>query len=1103
MTQDPIQKIGKYEIVEELGRGAMGIVYKARDPLIGRLVALKTVTPGLLTDLDLLKRFYREAQSAGKLQHPNIVVIHDLGESDGLPYIAMELVEGESLQKTIARRAPMPLAQKLRMMVQLCHGLGYAHQHGVVHRDVKPANILVKPDGTVKVVDFGIVHLTDTGMTASGTVLGTVSYMSPEQLRGEHVDARSDIFSVGVVMYELLSYQKPFDGPNIPAIMLKIASEDPAPLGSLVPGIPSALEQAVGKCLRKDSEERFQNLDDLAFELEPLARELQRGVVDGMIEQGREFLAQGEFARAEEVLRSALALDSSHDVAKALMAKAQTELRRLKISARVQLYMDEGRHLLDQGKYAEAGQAFEEVLRLDSQHGQARGLLQAAREALAKAAEVHKRLLEAKRAVSEGDLTLAESELGKALVVDAEHTEVVSLLDKIREERAARERRLRLREGVSSARDMLRQERYEEALGQIEMLHKEFPQEAEVKHLLATARQKIEQQQQLRKAFSEVKALLEQQRFKEAIDLAETVRFQFPQETESSRLYEFARTEHSLAERRQRLEFEVTALQEQIKAQEYDAALERGERLQREFPASVELARLVMLARSERQAVQREKQIKEARMSVQTLWDAGKLEEAARAAETALASFPEDLALNRLCSAIRDQLERQRAAKPVDADSMVEAVASATQIVAGTPSEEVAPTGVYPDETGRSASAELKPGLIASAAGSGSPAIEVCQPRQDVHPAVAQTTGTQSPDSGIQELWPPVPEEQSKPPWRSRLTLVAATVLVAALGGAGYVLLHKPRPQPASRQVPAPPSASPMRPAPSATTAAGVVAGRVADDAGAAIAGVRVTASAQSGKVSDSTSAADGSFRLEKLESGSYVIRAEAPTGYSPPPEARIELSKSQERRIDISLTRPAALRPETVGNMGPASGASTPAKGSSAVGSRQPAKQAASLESGRAVQKQASTVATERTGQLVVSANVTGARIIIDGKDSGEVTPHTFPALPARSHTVAVMKEGSQTASSGFVVQAGDSVTANLQLVPPTVEPGELEFITEPPGVEVFIDDKSYGPSPVTTPLAPGVHTYSVKKGRQVKTGSFKVGAGSFFQKKITFGNN
>src|SRR5579885_3274351 len=152
----------------------MGVVYKARDPAIGRLVALKTLTPELLSDPELLRRFYREARSAGNLQHLNIVTIYDLGESEGRPYIAMEFVEGESLQKIIARQDPIPLALKLRIISQCCQGLDHAHKHGVIHRDVKPANILVKNDGTAKVVDFGIAHLESTTITKTGVFMGTV-----------------------------------------------------------------------------------------------------------------------------------------------------------------------------------------------------------------------------------------------------------------------------------------------------------------------------------------------------------------------------------------------------------------------------------------------------------------------------------------------------------------------------------------------------------------------------------------------------------------------------------------------------------------------------------------------------------------------------------------------------------------------------------------------------------------------------------------------------------------------------------------------------------------------------------------------------------------
>jgi serine/threonine protein kinase len=183
-------------------------------------VALKTLIPGALESPELLKRFYREAQAAGSLEHPNIVTVYDLGEANGLPYIAMEFVQGESLDKIISRRPQLTVAHKLKILTQLCRALAYAHSRGIVHRDVKPGNILVKDDGTVKVVDFGIVHLAATGMTLEGAVLGTFSYMSPEQVRGETVDTRSDIFSVGLVMYELLAYRKAFDGPNLTAVML-------------------------------------------------------------------------------------------------------------------------------------------------------------------------------------------------------------------------------------------------------------------------------------------------------------------------------------------------------------------------------------------------------------------------------------------------------------------------------------------------------------------------------------------------------------------------------------------------------------------------------------------------------------------------------------------------------------------------------------------------------------------------------------------------------------------------------------------------------------------------------------------------------------------
>jgi len=216
------KKIGKFEIIGELGRGAMGVVYRGKDPFIGRTVAIKTITGNFTDNPDLLERFYREARAAGGLQHPNIVTIYDMGEDNGTPYIAMELLEGDDLSHMVEKEKeeggqnPLPASIKLNYIVQVCRALEFAHKRNIVHRDIKPGNIVVTNDGTVKVVDFGIARLTDTSSTSSGMLIGTIDYMSPEQIRGEKVDGRSDIWAVGVMMYEILTYTKPFQAETSP-----------------------------------------------------------------------------------------------------------------------------------------------------------------------------------------------------------------------------------------------------------------------------------------------------------------------------------------------------------------------------------------------------------------------------------------------------------------------------------------------------------------------------------------------------------------------------------------------------------------------------------------------------------------------------------------------------------------------------------------------------------------------------------------------------------------------------------------------------------------------------------------------------------------------
>lgn len=268
MPQTEKQQIGRYEILEEIGRGAMGVVFKGHDPLISRLVAVKTITAGVAENPALLERFYREARSAGGLQHPNIVTIYELAESGGAPFIAMEYLEGESLEKIIARKPALPLATRLGYVLQTCRALDYAHRRGVIHRDVKPANIVVTRDGVVKVVDFGIARLASASQTQTGTLLGTLAYMSPEQLRGQNAAARADTWALGVVLYELLAYQRPFRGENHGALLMSILQKEPMPIREVVPQCPVALERVVLKALRKNEKERYQSMEELLKDLE-------------------------------------------------------------------------------------------------------------------------------------------------------------------------------------------------------------------------------------------------------------------------------------------------------------------------------------------------------------------------------------------------------------------------------------------------------------------------------------------------------------------------------------------------------------------------------------------------------------------------------------------------------------------------------------------------------------------------------------------------------------------------------------------------------------------------------------------------------------------
>jgi len=284
-----LERIGRYQVLERVGKGGMGVLYRGFDPVLDREVAIKLMLTDFNEDTDQMRpRFYREARAAAKLNHRNIVTIFEFAEESNVPYIVMEFLRGTPLGARINGQPPLSIDDKLNIVAQLCDGLSYAHEQGVVHRDVKPDNVFILEDGSVKLLDFGIAKLTSSNLTRQGDVLGSASYMSPEQVGGsDSVDGRADVFSTGVMLYELLTGHKPFEADAPTAVILKILKDDPTPIDTYVQGLPPQLVAAVLKALAKKPEDRWPSADALGRELQLIRKSLPAATSTAELDETR------------------------------------------------------------------------------------------------------------------------------------------------------------------------------------------------------------------------------------------------------------------------------------------------------------------------------------------------------------------------------------------------------------------------------------------------------------------------------------------------------------------------------------------------------------------------------------------------------------------------------------------------------------------------------------------------------------------------------------------------------------------------------------------------------------------------------------------------
>jgi|GEM_PF-2606853 len=548
-------KIGKYDVTEVIGRGGMGVVYKATDPQIGRFVAIKMITGGFAGDPDLLKRFYREAQSTGSLQSPNIVTVYDLGDQDGNPYLVMEYLEGVSLESIISSRRPLSLSTKLGIMVDVCHGLSYAHQRGVIHRDIKPANVMVSNDGTAKIVDFGIAHIGDKGMTRTGQIVGSLSFMSPEQIQSKPIDARSDIFSTGVVLYQLITNNLPFEGENTGATLMKIISEPPPPLKNFVSVYPPQLESVILRALAKDREERYPSVDDFAIDLSALREQVKQEEVTQHLHDAHALVAQGELLKARDQLVQVLKIDRQNTTATNLLRELQQRLRGAERLGQVQKLRLQAEELFAQEQFEAALADLDLALKLDKNNAECQQLREKVAAAHERAQKLQQALNAAEAAHSQGKLEVAKQAVEAALSVAPNDTHAKALYRAIARDWDDRLRQAQVDNLLRDAQKQMHLGKFTKAIEILKQAQGLDPGAPQIRALMDAVLAKRE----VERIGTEIEEALNRDDYVNAgVKATEALR-RFPEERNLLKLLAVADKQRELAARRQFIEEQLAA----------------------------------------------------------------------------------------------------------------------------------------------------------------------------------------------------------------------------------------------------------------------------------------------------------------------------------------------------------------------------------------------------------------------------------------------------------------------------------------------------------------------------------------------------------------
>jgi serine/threonine-protein kinase len=607
------KKIGKYEILDVIGKGGMGIVYRAKDPFLDRIVAIKMMTISYADYPDLLQRFYREAKSTANLTHPNIVTVYELGEHEGSPYMAMQYLEGSSLESLIRSQTQLPILQKIDIIIQVCHGLAYAHQREIVHRDIKPGNIMVLKDGSVKIVDFGIARIGDTNFTRTGQFMGSLNYMSLEQLNEKlQVDQRTDVYSTGVVLYQFLTGALPFEAESTGATLMKIFNEQPPPFSKFLSSFPPELETITLKALAKDRDQRYSTADEFALDLTQLHDRLKEEVIAHHMRVAEEFLQRNELFRANEELLAVLKIDKQHSRATSLLRSLRKQIEKEQSVERARQFKEQAEEAFRREEFDPALSLLDQAISLDTTNPnlqELRGKVQAAKS---EAEHVRQVLQKVENAHRSGNLDTAMQAIEEVLALRPNDTRVKSLHRIIQKELDDRLKQKRLDSLLEAARKEITNRRYTAAFDILKEAEKVDPEAPQLRALIekfTTAREQEQRRKELEQVSRQIEQAINTDDYQSALTLAAESLRKFPNDPTLVKLRDLAEAQRQASQAKAFVREKIAAAREILNAGNATGAIRVLEDALQKAPGNPHLESLISIAQ-ERLAQERTEQAK-------------------------------------------------------------------------------------------------------------------------------------------------------------------------------------------------------------------------------------------------------------------------------------------------------------------------------------------------------------------------------------------------------------------------------------------------------------------------------------------------------------